>query len=61
MAIFLVDPATVVVGSWKNNEWYKCPNCHFDSLDISFNHCPGCGEGLDWSDVEVRNDELETN
>ena len=61
MAIFLVDPATVVVGSWKSNKWYKCPNCHFDGLDISFNHCPGCGEGLDWSDVEVRNDELETN
>lgn len=30
--------------------WYKCPTCgerlnEFDELD----HCPGCGQKLDWS------------
>lgn len=56
MALFLVDPTTIKEESWENNEWYTCPNCHFDSLDISFNHCPSCGEGLDWSEVEVLGD-----
>jgi predicted RNA-binding Zn-ribbon protein involved in translation (DUF1610 family) len=33
---------------WKNNDWYMCPNCGFDSLDIGFNYCPSCGEELRW-------------
>lgn len=30
---------------WEN-DWYECPNCGYDSIDISFNYCPYCGETL---------------
>ena len=37
--------------TWTNN-WYVCPNCEFDSLDIYFNYCPNCGIKLEWPDEE---------
>lgn len=37
--------------SWFNNDWYACPNCSYDSLDVGFRHCPDCGEVLLW-DIE---------
>lgn len=43
--IYKVDMTDFRYGVWKN-DWYVCPNCGFDSIDIGFNYCPGCGEGL---------------
>jgi hypothetical protein len=33
--------------------WYTCPvrTCGFDSLDVSFQHCPSCGKRLNWEEV----------
>ena len=34
--------------TWEN-DWYRCPNCDYNSLDIGFNYCPPiCGEPLTW-------------
>jgi rubrerythrin len=37
--------------TWEN-DWYTCPNCGFDSLDIYFEYCPSCGIKLEWPDGE---------
>lgn len=45
-----VDPQTCVTEPW-NSDWYRCPECDFDSLNTVFNFCPCCGVDLDWDDV----------
>jgi rubrerythrin len=44
--IFTVDKTKYVTATWESNDWYECPNCNYDSIDIGFKHCPICGEGL---------------
>ncbi len=34
------------VDTWELNDWYNCPNCGYDSLDVGFNYCPNCGESI---------------
>jgi len=49
--IYKVDMTNFVSESW-DNDWYVCPNCKFDSLDIGFNYCPDCGEEVEFG-IEV--------
>ncbi len=34
------------------NDWYKCPNCGYDSIDVCFRYCPFCGENIRFVDNE---------
>ena len=43
--IFEVDMTKSKHDVWEN-DWYECPSCGYDSIDVGFNHCPACGEGL---------------
>lgn len=52
MSIYKVDISKFKTESWEN-DWYECSNCGYDSLDRGHNHCPNCGEGLDWTEDEV--------
>jgi len=47
MSIFKVDMKYKIHDTWEN-DWYVCPNCGYDSIDIDFNNCPSCGEGLEF-------------
>ena len=29
----------------------RCPNCGFEFGIYEYNHCPDCGQALDWSDA----------
>lgn len=49
MAMYKVDKTKFVHDTWEN-DWYECPNCGYDSLDMGWKHCPACGEGLIWED-----------
>lgn len=40
-----IDNYNYVHDTWEN-DWYTCPNCGYDSLDVGFNYCPDCGENL---------------
>ncbi len=50
--IFVVDTTKSKRDTWAN-DWYVCPNCGYDSVDVGFNYCPSCGEGLIF-DVDVQ-------
>lgn len=34
-----------------NNGGHTCPNCNF-ILKREFDYCPGCGQFLDWTDID---------
>ena len=46
-----VDITNFIHDTWEN-DWYTCPECGFDSLDIYFEYCPSCGTKLEWPDGE---------
>ncbi|MBY6842870.1 hypothetical protein [Clostridium botulinum] len=43
--IYEVDKTKFVHDTWEN-DWYSCPNCRYECIDIGFHYCPNCGEGL---------------
>lgn len=45
MSRYEVDMTNFKDEAW-NNRWYVCPNCGYDSIDVGFNCCPVCEEGL---------------
>jgi len=49
MSVYNVDKTKVKHDTWEN-DWYECPNCGCDCIDIDFNYCPICGEGLEFED-----------
>ncbi len=49
MSVYKVDKTKVKYDIWEN-DWYECPNCGYDCIDIGFNYCPSCGEGLEFED-----------
>lgn len=46
-----VDMTKFEYDTWENT-WYVCPNCGFDSLDVSFGYCPYCGKELEFEGGE---------
>lgn len=48
----LVDKATPIKPIHHLNSFYRCKNCNelFQNHHYQ-NHCPNCGQALDWSDT----------
>lgn len=40
-----VDMTLFEHATWENN-WYICPNCGYENIDISFSYCPACSQNL---------------
>lgn len=46
-----VDKSKFVHETWEN-DWYECPNCRYESIDVAHHYCPSCGQFLHWAEEE---------
>ena len=40
-----IDKNNYVHDTWEN-DWYTCPECGYDCIDIDHNYCPACGTAI---------------
>lgn len=48
---YMIDTSNYTHDKWEN-DWYTCPNCGYDCIDIGHNYCPGCGVPVAFGDEE---------
>jgi hypothetical protein len=41
-------PPVTIKAFGKKKTWYCCPKCHYPSIGLNANYCPGCGKPLKW-------------
>ena len=52
-----VDTENYTHDTWEN-DWYTCPNCVYDSIDIEHRYCTSCGQAIffGWEDDDHETD-----
>lgn len=50
-----IDETNYTHDTWEN-DWYTCPNCGYDSIDIGHSYCPSCGQAIFFGGEEDKNE-----